>query len=104
MDLSFAIEHEHALSTTVRGLGLSITNDTGPTGGDGRWDKGWSTITPFWMLTIVFALLPMTWMSIALWRRRRRKRIAAGLCARCGYDLRASAEICPECGTARPIR
>ena len=32
--------------------------------------------------------------------RRRRLRIAAGLCVACGYDMRASAERCPECGAS----
>ena len=31
---------------------------------------------------------------------RRRKRKKFGLCMKCGYDLRASKERCPECGRA----
>lgn len=36
--------------------------------------------------------------------RHRRMRIANQLCIRCGYDLRATPEQCPECGAVELVR
>jgi hypothetical protein len=48
---------------------------------------------------IAALLLPMGLWAILGWRQRRR--IKAGCCVNCGYDLRASPERCPECGKGR---
>ena len=52
---------------------------------------------PLWFLLVLTAALP----SVAVvWNLRQRRRAARfGLCAACGYDLRASPDRCPECGT-----
>jgi hypothetical protein len=53
-------------------------------------------MAPYWFLAIIFAAVPAgRW-----WRRFRRTAPAAGLCVRCGYDLRATPDRCPECGAA----
>ena len=60
---------------------------------------------------LVMTRPPQTWIVISallfgstfclcrpLHHRRRRKRKKLGLCLKCGYDLRASKDRCPECG------
>jgi len=48
------------------------------------------------------AFLPLSIPALAAIRLTYQKvtRPKQGLCARCGYDLRASPDRCPECGTA----
>jgi hypothetical protein len=52
-------------------------------------------VLPLWFLAVVFGVGPA--IAATRWRRRRRER-RRGLCQRCGYDLRASPDRCPECG------
>ena len=55
-------------------------------------------------IVLYSALLPITCIAYSIRNRvicnRRQRRIDANLCVQCGYDLRASVEICPECGSA----
>lgn len=52
---------------------------------------------PHWLPALPSLILPAIW-AVKRWRRR----IPPGHCKTCGYDLRASEERCPECGTAIP--
>jgi hypothetical protein len=58
---------------------------------------------PLWTIVAITAALPFATASRRLgrWLVRRRE-IRRGHCPHCGYDLRASTERCPECGTVVP--
>jgi hypothetical protein len=55
---------------------------------------------PCWSVALLLALLPTAWLanSRRYWQRRLRNQ---GRCIHCGYDLRATPDRCPECGTER---
>jgi hypothetical protein len=52
---------------------------------------------PWWSLALLFSLCPAVWL-FALHRARARQRQRH--CLECGYDLRASPDRCPECGSS----
>ena len=69
----------------------------GQSAGSGFASGGWRVsghelIVPFWFVALVLIGI------FALLIRLTRPRPTRGLCATCGYDLRASPERCPECG------
>jgi hypothetical protein len=51
---------------------------------------------PYWPIALLTAIFPICW-CLAYFRRRHRKQL--GQCGMCGYDLRATPDRCPECGT-----
>jgi hypothetical protein len=65
---------------------------------DGTMGHHYVTV-PIWLLALVTALLPTLWLAQAMRRREHRRRLAANRCIVCGYDLRATPDRCPECGT-----
>jgi hypothetical protein len=59
------------------------------------------TLHGWWSRSIGFAALAFASLPayrLAL-RIRRRQRVLEGHCKQCGYDLRATPERCPGCGT-----
>ena len=57
---------------------------------------------PFWAITTLAFLPWIGWCVRRVFAYRVRRRVYAGLCPHCAYDLRATPDHCPECGGAFP--
>ena len=95
---------------TVDATDFSEMLDTGLNGRQIRWkgfrlawgDANWYTqfriralLIPYWFLILISAP-PAIFSGRGRWRRWRWK--STGRCTSCGYDLRFSPRVCPECG------
>jgi hypothetical protein len=78
------------------GLFWDVTEVHGTTGPRLRYER---SIFLKVLTTAPFAVLPIRWI---ISRSTRRGGAAPGICAHCGYDLRATPNRCPECG-AGPV-
>lgn len=65
--------------------------------GGGYEDSRYVTV-PIWLTVGALALLPIR----GIWGRGLRRSRRDGVCLTCGYDLRATPDRCPECGSPIP--
>jgi len=105
--LSFSIDSVHRWSAgmycystlrmyghAVAGFGVVRTNRMPVPGARYPWVR--IIMLPDWLIASVFAAVALLgWLRLRITVIRRKR----GCCPTCGYDLRATPDRCPECGT-----
>jgi hypothetical protein len=92
LDWRRAVENESSGYARLGFMRVWVPTDAS----DGWAQRG--VAVPWWFLCAVFAITPAR-RFIAFVRRWQRGARGAGFCGACGYDLRATPDRCPECGT-----
>lgn len=64
--------------------------------------RGGTLPASIWVWALLTLIISAPVAVIMFRYRRSQRRIVVGACARCGYDLRASSDRCPECGAEVP--
>lgn len=83
------------------GVRVRDDNDYAPGSGFSIGGMTYQILVPIWVLVLASGVFPF--VRAVRWKR---KRVAGrtGHCVKCGYDLRASNDRCPECGTPIPAK
>ena len=70
-----------------------------------RSDRAFELRIPHGIFFTASAVFPLIYIGLVTMRLiQRRRRYEKGHCAKCGYDLRASKQGCPECGNGRQLK
>jgi hypothetical protein len=59
-------------------------------------------VAPHWFVAATVGIPAFLGTTRFYHARARRKRVRKGMCPRCGYDVRATPDRCPECGMEPP--
>jgi len=62
-----------------------------------------TVMIPYWFFVLLTLIVPALAFRRTRRERRHLLRVKDHLCSKCGYDLRATPDRCPECGTIPPI-
>jgi hypothetical protein len=75
-------------------LGMAAIQETISVSSVGGTIRGAGIAMPFWLVCSITLACPGLWLFL----RMRRRDSIPGHCVKCGYDLRATPDRCPECG------